>query len=76
MADTDQLSPEVAAELRGLIDAVRGDPPGRPDPAARDAMTYTIVVEHGPEPTTLTASDTAMTKSFADLLDWVERNAA
>ena len=76
VADTDHLPPEAADELRRLVEAASAESGGtdRPHPAARDAMTYTITVEDGPQPTTLTASDTTMSAPFATLLTWIEQH--
>ncbi|GIF13822.1 protealysin inhibitor emfourin [Actinoplanes teichomyceticus] len=78
VADTDRLPPEAAGELRRLADAVRADRdgPGRPGPAVRDAMSYTIIIEDAAGSTTRTATDTAMSPAFGALLGWLERNAA
>lgn len=77
VVDTERLSEEGAKELVRLVRAARAaDAPPRPQPdLARDAMSYEVLVEDAGEPVVLTASDTAMSRDFAALLAWLERNA-
>ncbi|GGS83801.1 MULTISPECIES: protealysin inhibitor emfourin [Streptomyces] len=74
--DTADLPTADAAELARLVAALtpepRSDGPGR----ARDAMSYTITVEDGGRSTAFTASDAAMTPSFAALLAWLRDHFA
>ena len=73
--DAHALPTEAAGELGKLVAVAKAEPrpeenePGR----ARDAMSYTITVEDGGEPTLLRGSDTNMSPAFAALLDWVEK---
>lgn len=74
--DTGSLPPDAARELRRLVAAASAESGGTRRPgSARDAMSYTITVEDGPDSRTLTGSDTAMSPAFADLLSWIERHA-
>jgi hypothetical protein len=76
VVSTAALSPTNAAELSRLVAEAKlapvppADPPGR----ARDAMSYTIIVENGSPPTQLRCSDANMTPALAALLSWLERH--
>jgi hypothetical protein len=76
--DSNDLPQAAAAELARLVAelkatrSVQNETPGR----ARDAMSYSITVEEGGEPTVLRQSDTTMSPSFAALLQWLERHRA
>ncbi|WIM99480.1 hypothetical protein ACTOB_003135 [Actinoplanes oblitus] len=72
VVDTTDLKPEDAAELRELIAAAASAAAPATSPAARDAMSYTVLAESAAGGTTLTASDAAMSAEFAALLDWLE----
>lgn len=82
VVDTADLTDGDAAELARLVAATRSEAAG-PDSSrgrARDAMSYTITVEEeeeeeGGSSTALSRSDTTMTRSFADLLAWLEQHA-
>jgi hypothetical protein len=77
--ESSTLSKQAVAELEQLVAAVKAAPsvkeerPGR----ARDAMTYTITLEEdGGERFVISQSDTAMSPSFATLVEWLERHSA
>ncbi|MEX2301141.1 MAG: protealysin inhibitor emfourin [Bryobacterales bacterium] len=77
--DSSALPENKAAELAPLVAAAKAElqaaeaGPGR----ARDAMSYTITLQDDSgETTTLRASDTTMSRPFAALLEWLDRNAA
>lgn len=79
IVESSTLPEQVAAELAGLVAAVKTAPavkeerPGR----ARDAMSYTITIEEdGGEPSVLRQSDITMSPSFAALLEWLEHHPA
>lgn len=84
VVDTADLTDGDAAELARLVAATRSEAAG-PDSSrgrARDAMSYTITVEEeeeeeeeGGSSTALSRSDTTMTRSFADLLAWLDQHA-
>lgn len=75
VVDTADLPPEKSDALARLVDAVASDAPTRGPGRARDAMSYTIVVDDGPKPRTLTHSDSTMSPEFAALLDWIRDHA-
>jgi hypothetical protein len=79
IVESSALPKQAAAELARLVVAVKAalavkeERPGR----ARDAMSYTITLEEdGGEVSVLSQSDTAMSPSFAALLEWLERHPA
>lgn len=75
--DSSELREADAKELSALVAAVKASPkveevgPGR----ARDAMSYTILVEENGKETVFRQSDTNMTPAFGDLLHWLEHRA-
>jgi hypothetical protein len=63
-------------ELAGLVAAAkRTEAPEVGPGMARDAMSYTITVEHGGQPTVLRQSDGNLSAEFAALLKWLRRHA-
>ena len=74
--DTNTLPPAAAEELARLVEAARATPqaaeagPRR----ARDAMSYTIMVEDSGNQTVLSGSDTDMSPAFGKLLASLERH--
>jgi Emfourin len=79
IVESSTLPKGAAAELAQLVAAVKAAPsvkeerPGR----ARDAMSYTITIEEdGGERSVINQSDTAMSPSFAALLEWLDRHSA
>lgn len=76
VVDTGGLPEEAAAELTRLVEAARAAdaPPQRRPDEVPDAQSYKVLVEDGGEVTILTASDTTMSRDFAALLAWLERN--
>jgi hypothetical protein len=77
VVDTGRLSEGDAGELTRLVHAARAaEAPPRPQPdPARDAQSYRVVVEDEGGEVILTATDAAMSRDFAALLAWLERNA-
>jgi hypothetical protein len=75
--DTEHLPERAGQELARLIAAARAAAtPGEVQPGkARDVMSYTVLIEDDDEPLLLTASDTAMSREFSSLLEWLERHA-
>ena len=74
--DTSALSSESASEMERLVKAAAGkSPPAKASARLRDAIGYTITVDHDGETTVLKASDGAMNPAFAALLDGLEKNA-
>lgn len=76
--DGDRLPPDEARELEQLVAAAAESPqPEQPQPVrARDAMSYTITVEHSGAIRTLKGSDDRMSEAFTALLEWVEARLA
>jgi hypothetical protein len=79
IVESSTLPKGAAAELAQLVAAVKAAPsvkeerPGR----ARDAMSYTITLEEDSgERSVINQSDTAMSPSFAALLEWLDRHSA
>jgi hypothetical protein len=79
VVDSSCLPKDAAAELEQLVRAVKAAPaveeqrPGR----ARDAITYTLTLEEDSgETSVIKQSDTAMSPSFAALLEWLDRHSA
>jgi len=76
--ESSALSEQAKQELAQLVTAVRAAPPveGRGPGSVRDGMSYTITVEEdNGEETVLRASDGPnMTRSYADLLGWLQRH--
>lgn len=70
--DTAALAPDVAQRLRGLVAAASGAPGAGPAHAVPDAMSYSITVEDAGTATTLVQSDAAMSRPFAELLDYLQ----
>ncbi|HEX8675085.1 MAG TPA: protealysin inhibitor emfourin [Longimicrobium sp.] len=75
--DAASLSTGEMAELSSLLDAARAVPaPAEDGPGlVRDGMTYTVRVEGGPQPVTLSGSDGALAPPFVALLEWLDRRA-
>ena len=80
--DTTALPPESAQELCRLIAAATAElntePAATPGPSrsAPEAMRYTVTVEGSGQQVVLRQSDANMPPAFADLLDWLQRQAA
>ncbi len=76
--ESSTLPKQAAAELARLVSAVKAAPPVKEERPgrARDAMTYTITLEEdGGEISVISQSDTAMSPSFAALLEWLDRHS-
>jgi hypothetical protein len=73
--DLSSLPKEVAEEFFKLVEAAKAFPaqkeryPGK----SRDAQTYTIMIDEGPEPTVLSQSDSNMSAQFAALIERIEQ---
>ena len=72
--DAESLSGEETRELARLVAAATAEPARAQARAgyAGDPMSYTITVEDGGAPITLTQSDTTMSRSFYELRRWLE----
>ncbi|HEX8346000.1 MAG TPA: protealysin inhibitor emfourin [Actinoplanes sp.] len=85
VADTRSLPADQAAELDRLVRAALSAAAGQPaDPnaspaagpgTARDAMSYTVIVEDAAGTSVLTGSDTAASQQFSELLRWLQDHA-
>jgi hypothetical protein len=75
--DVERLPAQTAQQLARLVAAARaaGTPQEEEPGRARDAMSYRILVEDEDQSIVLTASDAAMSREFASLLDWLERHS-
>ena len=69
--DASSLTPADAAELTRLVAAARAMTPPPTGRRMPDAMAYSITIEDDDGTDTLVQSDTAMTQTFAALLDWL-----
>lgn len=75
--ETKALPEAATAELEKLIAAAKSSPMAKEPNLghARDAMTYTITVDHpGGEQTVISQADTAFSSSFAALIQWLEQH--
>jgi hypothetical protein len=76
VVNAESLPHPAREELAGLVAAAQGAMAPEVGPGmARDAMSYTITVEAGGQPTVLRQSDGNMSAEFAALLKWLKRNA-
>ena len=74
--DTGALSTESASEMERLVKAAAGkSQPTKASASLRDAIGYTITVDHDGESTVLKAADGTMNPAFAALLEGLEKNA-
>lgn len=72
VADTTALPAKQARELERLVRAATAAAPtGDTAPTARDAQSYTVVVEDDDRTVTLRTHDTAAPNAVSDLVDWV-----
>lgn len=77
VVDVDALPPAAAEELRRLVEAAKAAPtPKEEKGGGGDVMGYTITVEGHGQPTVLQQSDTAMSRPFGALLNWIQKHAA
>jgi Emfourin len=75
IVDTADLTAEQANELTRLLRAAASAAPrGGAAEAARDAQSYTVVVDDD-ETFTIRASDASMPHEIAELIDWIRRTA-
>ena len=74
--DATRLPEADAKDLARLVEAARSQAVGahRGTRSAPDAMSYTITVEGGDQPTILKCSDVDMSLAFEDLLRFLERH--
>ena len=81
VADTRSLPADQAAELDRLVRAAlsaaadRTASPATGPGAARDAMSYTVIVEDAAGTSVLNGSDTAASQQFSELLRWLQDHA-
>ncbi|MCA9070222.1 MAG: hypothetical protein KDA84_14915 [Planctomycetaceae bacterium] len=76
MVESSRLSQPESEMLEHLVAAAKSASSVEAAPRhARDSMTFSITIDEADgETTTLEQSDVAMSPSFAELLDWLERN--
>jgi hypothetical protein len=77
IADSKALSAGQLADLERLVQELKNAPPvsqAKSD-RMRDAMTYKIAVEDGGPSESFHQKDLVMSEAFANLLNWLERNA-
>jgi Emfourin len=71
--DTDELAPDEAGRLNGLVERARffEQPPevGTPPPGAADLRSYTITVEEGDRKHTVQTSDALTDGALRDLVE-------
>lgn len=79
VVDSSNLPGSAASDLEQLAAAVKSAPvvDDASRARARDSMTFTITIDdNSAEPTVVEQPDTAMSATFAALVDWLERYAA
>lgn len=71
--DTEELAPEQAEQLKGLVERARffEQPPevGAPPPGAADLRSYTITVQDGDRTHTVRTSDALADPALRDLVE-------
>ena len=78
VVDTGSMTKETADEFAALVAKAKAQPPHADDTAGRgrDMMTYSITIEDNGQTLVLKQSDATRTEAFAELQDWIKRNAA
>jgi hypothetical protein len=72
--EVDQLPPEEAEQVKGLAAKLKssGQPELLAPSRARDATTYSIVIDDDGERFTFKQRDAQMTREFSAVLNWLE----
>jgi len=76
--EVDQLPAETVAHVRGLAASLKksGQPETRQPSAARDAISYSIVIDDNGERLSFKQRDAQMTREFDAMLNWLEDHFA